>query len=101
MCIDGIESMDVAHIANTLNIFFRRYFLFTPLWCLCHMLTIQYSVSFSGNFNIPINSTKESVFWCTKEAVFQLMKEKGSGPPFQVYPAMLWSKLERKSVVVV
>ena len=104
MCIDGIESMDVAHIADTLNTFLRRYFLSCFLHCgafatACIFWQFNILFSFSGDFNIPINLmkwTEVSVFWCTKEAVFQLMKERRPVPPFQIYPAMLWSKFHKK-----
>ena len=53
----------------------------------------------SGDFNMPINymnSTVVSVFQFTKEAVFQMMKERRPVPPFRIYPAMLWSEFIRK-----
>jgi len=109
MCIDRIESLDVAHIADTLNIFLRRYFLSYLLHCgafATEYIIWKFNIlfSFSGDFNIPLNyknSTKASVFWCTKKAVFQLMRERRPIPPWQLYPAMLWSKLLCNSVVVV
>lgn len=108
MCIDGIESLDVAHIADTLNIFLRRYFLSYLLHCgafatECIIWKFNILFSFSGDFSIPVNYmnvTKASVFWCTKEAVFQLMRERRP-PAFQIYPAMLWSKLLCNSIVIV
>ena len=99
MCIDGIESMDVAHIADTLNVFFRRYFCLiysTVVVLLLHRCDlIKIPFSFSGDFNIPINymtSTEASVFWFTKEAVYHLMNKRRPIPPLRLYPAMLWSK---------
>ena len=67
------------------------------------MDTLLYSVLSSGDFHISLNyNWKEvQVFWCTKKAVANMLKERRPVQPLQIYPVMLWSKFSSLPICMV